>query len=213
TVPVGERPLASLVAERCLALSGEISVIVARNAQGECETFPVAENIHHDNILRFSIVPARQPLALQQQASQWALQIAQHLKLVGLLAVEFFICEQGRLYVNELAPRPHNSGHYSQDACNISQFSQHIRAICNLPLLPVQLLTPVVMVNILGAQQTRALALMQTPDLCARAQHITPCYHWYGKESARERRKMGHINLLVKECGQGLAWVEHHKLF
>ena len=121
-----------------------------RSVSGETKVFPVAENIHVNNILHESIVPARITEELSQKAIAYAKVLADELKLVGTLAVEMFATANGEIYINELAPRPHNSGHYTQDACETSQFGQHIRAICNLPLGETNLLKPVVMVNILG---------------------------------------------------------------
>ncbi len=128
----------------------EVSVIVIRSVSGETKVFPVAENIHVNNILHESIVPARITEELSQKAIAYAKVLADELELVGTLAVEMFATADGEIYINELAPRPHNSGHYTQDACETSQFGQHIRAICNLPLGETNLLKPVVMVNILG---------------------------------------------------------------
>lgn len=139
-----------LVLEQFIRFDKELSVIAARNPRGEIRTFPAAENVHVDNILHLSIVPARIPEDIQQEAERLAAQIAESLEAVGLLAVEMFLTESGELFVNELAPRPHNSGHYTLEACTTSQFEQHIRAVCNLPLGEVRLLSPVVMVNVLG---------------------------------------------------------------
>ncbi|WP_418303226.1 5-(carboxyamino)imidazole ribonucleotide synthase [Paenibacillus yonginensis] len=141
---------AELVLEQFIKFEKELSVIAARSPRGEIKAFPVAENIHVDNILHISIVPARVSKEIQVQAEELASRIAESLGAVGLLAVEMFLTGDGRLYVNELAPRPHNSGHYTMEACTTSQFEQHVRAVCNLPLGEAKLLTPVVMVNVLG---------------------------------------------------------------
>ena len=121
-----------LVLEQFISFEKEISVIAARSPQGEIRTFPAAENIHIDNILHLSIVPARVDEQVQREAERLAAQIAEGLGVVGLIAVELFLTEDGELFVNELAPRPHNSGHYTMEACRTSQFEQHVRAICNL---------------------------------------------------------------------------------
>ncbi|GMA56315.1 N5-carboxyaminoimidazole ribonucleotide synthase [Alicyclobacillus sacchari] len=131
-----------LIAEQYIPFVGECSVVVARNPRGETAAFPVAENVHVNHILHMSIVPARFPAAVLEQARSIACDVARKLEVVGLIAVEFFVADEGQLYINELAPRPHNSGHYTMDACATSQFEQHVRAICNLPLGDVSLLTP-----------------------------------------------------------------------
>jgi 5-(carboxyamino)imidazole ribonucleotide synthase len=144
------RACTELVLERFIRFERELSVIAARSPGGEVRTFPAAENVHVDNILHLSIVPARVPQDVLARAERLARNIASSLGVVGLLAVEMFVTADGELYVNELAPRPHNSGHYTIEACATSQFEQHVRAICNLPLGPTTLRTPAVMVNVLG---------------------------------------------------------------
>ena len=139
-----------LVLEQFIRFHKEISVIAARSSQGEIKTFPAAENIHVKNILHLSIVPARVDGAVLEEAERLAGRIAEGLGVVGLIAVEMFVTEDGGLYVNELAPRPHNSGHYTMEACRTSQFEQHVRAVCGLPLGGTELMSPVVMVNVLG---------------------------------------------------------------
>ena len=119
--------------EKFIPFEKEISVIVCRNAKGETTIFPVGENIHQDNILHETIVPARISESATENAIEIAKKLAQNFQLVGILAVEMFLTNEG-IYVNELAPRPHNSGHYSIEACETSQFEQHIRAVCNWPL-------------------------------------------------------------------------------
>ncbi|WP_242223934.1 5-(carboxyamino)imidazole ribonucleotide synthase [Bacillus cereus group sp. BfR-BA-01380] len=179
---------AECILEKWVLFEKEISVIVTRSVNGETKVFPVAENIHVNNILHESIVPARIPFALSEKGIQYAERLADELKLVGTLAVEMFATANGDIYINELAPRPHNSGHYTIDACEISQFGQHIRAICNLPLGETILLKPVVMVNILGEHIEGVLKQVN---------RLTGCYlHLYGKEEAKPQRKMGHVNIL-----------------
>lgn len=166
----------------------EISVIVARNARGESKTFPVAENIHRENILHLSIAPARVSQDCVRRAEQIALQLADNIQVIGLLAIEMFVLADESIYVNELAPRPHNSGHYTQQGCYTNQFEQHIRAVCNLPLGDAQLLTPTVMVNILGDHLAQVIERMPTLDSRMKI-------HLYGKEEAKTKRKMGHLNV------------------
>ncbi len=201
-----------LVLEKFIDFERELSVIVARNPQGEAKAFPVAENIHVDNILHLSIVPARVPDEVKKEAEQLALRIASSLNAVGLLAVEMFLGRDGRLYVNELAPRPHNSGHYTMEACATSQFEQHIRAICGLPLGPVELRTPVVMANILGEHVAPLLEWMAS-GTDAGLRGVTPKIHLYGKKEAKPKRKMGHINLLTEHIDAALSWVEQSNIW
>ncbi|EJR01621.1 5-(carboxyamino)imidazole ribonucleotide synthase [Bacillus cereus] len=179
---------AECILEKWVPFEKEISVIVTRSVSGETKVFPVAENIHVNNILHESIVPARITEELSQKAITYAKVLADELKLVGTLAVEMFATADGEIYINELAPRPHNSGHYTLDACETSQFGQHIRAICNLPLGETNLLKPVVMINILGEHIEGVLGQVN---------RLTGCYlHLYGKEEAKAQRKMGHVNIL-----------------
>lgn len=184
------------VLEKWIAFSKEISVIVTRSVTGETTTFPVAENIHINNILHQSIVPARISDATAEQAKQIALQLADAFQLVGTLAVEMFLTEEGKIYVNELAPRPHNSGHYTLDACETSQFEQHVRAVCGWPLGQTELHTPVVMVNILGQHVDKILESIE---------HFKTCkLHLYGKAEAKHNRKMGHLNVLAPHVDEAL---------
>lgn len=191
-----------LILEKFIDFVQEVSVIVARNVAGEASTFPMAENVHVENILHLSIVPARTSSSLQAKAEELALHIAESLQLVGLLAVEMFVTASGEIYVNELAPRPHNSGHYTQDACATSQFEQHIRAICNLPLGNTKLLTPVVMVNILGEHLEKVLHQIEyfPPEVKL---------HLYGKIEAKSKRKMGHLNVQGDSVDQCLTLIQN----
>ncbi|WP_127588454.1 5-(carboxyamino)imidazole ribonucleotide synthase [Paenibacillus koleovorans] len=196
-----------LVLEQFVNFEKEISVIVARSPRGETRAFPPAENIHVHNILHLSIVPVRKTSAeVLKQAEEMAVRIADSLGVIGLLAVEMFLTADGELFVNELAPRPHNSGHYTMEACTTSQFEQHVRAICNLPLGPVDLLTPVVMVNLLGEHIQPLLEWL--PEQAGLPEGVTAKLHLYGKHEAKARRKMGHINLLTADVEQALSWVE-----
>lgn len=202
-----------LVLEQFIHFDKELSVIAARSPRGEVKAFPVSENVHVDNILHLSIVPARIPQEVQAEAERLAIRIAESLQVVGLIAVEMFMAEDGGLFVNELAPRPHNSGHYTMEACRTSQFEQHVRAICNLPLGDTELLTPVVMVNVLGEHAEPLLARMGGDDEAAKKLGVTPKVHLYGKHEAKSKRKMGHINLLTKDVQAALAWVEQTNIW
>ena len=170
----------------------EVSVIVARSTTGETAAFPVAENVHVNNILHLSIVPARISQEIEAKAINHAKKIAEELNAVGLLGIEMFVVGD-EIYINELAPRPHNSGHYTIDACITSQFEQHIRAVCGLPLGDSTLHTPCVMVNILGNHMNK--------EILHNLQSYVPLLkngkiHLYGKDEAKDARKMGHVNML-----------------
>lgn len=195
-----------LVLEQFIRFEREISAIAARSPRGEVKVFPIAENIHVDNILHLSIVPARTTEAVRKRAEELAVKIAESLDVIGLIAVEMFLTRDGELYVNELAPRPHNSGHYTMEACKTSQFEQHVRAVCNLPLGSTELLTPVVMVNVLGEHVEPLLGWLaaqkeESPDVSVKV-------HLYGKSEAKHKRKMGHVNLLADDTAKALAWVD-----
>ncbi|HWO55051.1 5-(carboxyamino)imidazole ribonucleotide synthase [Paenibacillus sp. FSL M7-1455] len=197
-----------LVLEKFIPFRAEVSVIAARSPKGEIKSFPVSENIHVNGILHLSIVPARVEESIQREARKLAERLAESLNVAGLLAVEMFVTEDGGLYVNEVAPRPHNSGHYTMEACATSQFEQHIRAICNLPLGDTTLLSPVVMVNVLGQHLDEAVKRAGVPDPSLNEFGIVPKLHLYGKTESKTGRKMGHINLLCKDVQHALDWVE-----
>jgi 5-(carboxyamino)imidazole ribonucleotide synthase len=187
---------AECILEAWVPFEKEISVIVVRSVSGETKVFPVAENIHVENILHETIVPARISKEVEQKALECAEHLANELGLVGTLAVEMFVTAGGGLYVNELAPRPHNSGHYTIDACETSQFEQHVRAICNWPLGETTLLKPVVMVNILGEHIEGILSQI--------GQLSDSKLHLYGKKEAKHKRKMGHLNILANDIDTAL---------
>jgi len=193
------------VLEKWVEFEREISVIITRNPHGEVAVFPVAENLHRNNILHQTIVPARISKEVEERAVQEAQKLANAFHLVGTLAVEMFVTTDEKIYINELAPRPHNSGHYTIEACETSQFEQHIRAIANWPLGRTDLFKPVVMVNILGEHQ--ASLLNKIPELSDWKIHL------YGKKEAKLHRKMGHITLLretvelgIKESEESGIW-------
>jgi 5-(carboxyamino)imidazole ribonucleotide synthase len=202
-----------LVLEKFIVFDKEISVIAARSPSGEVRTFPPAENIHVHNILHLSIVPARIDESVRLEAEKLAVSIAETLGVVGLIAVELFLTADGELFVNELAPRPHNSGHYTMEACRTSQFEQHIRAICNLPLGDPALLTPVVMANILGEHMEPLLAWMLEHDVVAEKLGVEPKVHLYGKAEAKHKRKMGHLNVLAPNVEAALEWISESTIW
>lgn len=190
------------VLEGFLNLQCEVSVVLARNDAGECALFPVAENRHVNGILDVSIVPARVSESLAEQARTMARAVANQLGYVGIMAVEFFVTDS-QLMVNEIAPRPHNSGHYTLDACVTDQFEQQVRALVGLPLGDSRLLSPVAMVNILGDRWHNGGphwdTLLAYPNIKL---------HLYGKEAARPGRKMGHFNVLDADPSAALALAE-----
>ncbi|OAS13392.1 5-(carboxyamino)imidazole ribonucleotide synthase [Paenibacillus oryzisoli] len=203
------RAKTELVLEQFIHFDKELSVIAARSPRGEVKAFPAAENIHVHNILHESIVPARIPVPVQKAAEELAIRIAESLGVIGLIAVELFLTKDGQLYVNELAPRPHNSGHYTMEACRTSQFEQHVRAICNLPLGSTELLTPVVMVNLLGEHIAPLHDRLADPGFLENETlGVSAKLHLYGKKEAKEKRKMGHINLLTDDVEKALTWIE-----
>jgi 5-(carboxyamino)imidazole ribonucleotide synthase len=165
----------------------ELSVLVARGAGGEVKTFPVARNVHTNHILDVSVVPFGND-AVECAARELASSVAEKLDLVGLLAVEMFLTRDGRLLINELAPRPHNSGHWSFDAAITSQFEQQLRAVCGLPLGATDVLRPAAMANLLGD-----LWAGGEPDWAAAAAFSEVKIHLYGKAEPRAGRKMGHL--------------------
>ena len=171
----------------------EISIIVVRSLNGELNTFPPTHNIHKNHILHKSSVPIECPSKLLSIAKNRAIAIAEKLDCVGLLAVEFFVkTSERKVYVNELAPRPHNSGHWTIDASQTSQFEQHIRAICGLPLGSTELTQSAVMINLLGELWKGN----QAPNWQAILQHPRAILHLYNKKEARAGRKMGHFTVL-----------------
>ena len=184
-----------MVLEKYISFTDEISVIVARKETGEMAVFPVAENIHRQNILHMTVVPARIPVMVQDKAIEMAMDIANTFQITGLLAVEFFVTGQ-EVLINELAPRPHNSGHYTWDACYVSQFEQLIRAVCNLPLGSTELLTSVVMVNILGDELAKMMATIHDFEDNIKI-------HLYGKSGdIAAKRKMGHLIIKTDQPDQ-----------
>ena len=187
------------VLEAVLPLELEVSVVLARSAAGEVRAFPLAENRHRHGTLDVSLAPARVAAALAEQALGAAGRLARELGYVGVLAVEFFV-SGGRLYANEMAPRPHNSGHYTIDACSADQFEQQVRALAGLPLAAPRLLTSACMVNLLGELWEKG-----EPDWLALLGSPHTALHLYGKRTARAGRKMGHFTVLDAERDAALA--------
>jgi 5-(carboxyamino)imidazole ribonucleotide synthase len=198
----------SAVLEQRLPLEHEVSVIVVRSADGQIVHFPLQQNLHRDGILAVTQVPAPDvSAALQQQAIDAAQRVAESLGYVGVLCVEFFVLQDGRLVANEMAPRPHNSGHYSIDACDLSQFDLQVRAMTGAPLLAPRLHSAAVMLNLLGdlwfaGAVTGASAAAREPDwaqvLALPGVHL----HLYGKTAPRPARKMGHLTVTAASAGE-----------
>lgn len=189
------------IAEAFVPFTKEISVIVQRNGNGETYCLPVGENIHKHHILHETIVPARVTETILTQATKAAEQIADHLQLIGTLAVEMFVLEDESIVINELAPRPHNSGHYSIEGSSISQFHQHVRAICGWPLRQPMLHQQSIMVNVLGEHVVPlSNAISKYPDWSI---------HLYGKDEAKTKRKMGHVTILTDDITKTLNEIEH----
>ncbi|OIU70209.1 5-(carboxyamino)imidazole ribonucleotide synthase [Rossellomorea aquimaris] len=187
------------VLEKWIPFDRELSVIVTRNPDGQQTHFPVVENIHVDNILHETVAPARVSEGISRKAVEMAERISETLDLVGTLAIEMFLTEDGSIYINELAPRPHNSGHYSIEACDSSQFAQHIKAVCNWPLEKPSLLKSAVMVNLLGEHIEPVMkAIPNQPSWFV---------HLYGKDVPKPKRKMGHVTILTDDIEQTLKSV------
>ena len=191
-----------VVIEECVSLEAELSVLVARGHHNDTETYDPIENIHRNHILDVSVVPARIPQDIQNKAKQTAVEIAEAMDYIGMMAVEFFLSVDGRLLINELAPRPHNSGHHSINACQTSQFEQQARAISGLPLGSTDLICPTVMINLLGDHW---LDPKTPPDWNAILSIKGANLHLYGKREARPGRKMGHINIMGADLSEALV--------
>ncbi|MFO1316010.1 MAG: 5-(carboxyamino)imidazole ribonucleotide synthase [Burkholderiales bacterium] len=195
------------VLERMIDLACEVSVIVARNERGATLTWPVAENRHRDGILDVSIVPARVAPDLAARARAVATGVADALDYRGVLCVEMFVARDGALLVNEIAPRPHNSGHYTIDACVTSQFEQQARVLADLPLGETRQHTPAVMVNLLGDLwfEDAAAATPREPAWQEVLRHPEAKLHLYGKSQPKRARKMGHVTCLGATLADALA--------
>lgn len=175
------------VIEGIVDFTYEASIIVARDTFGTVHAFPITMNEHHNHILSKSIAPADIPKSLAEEATAMAEKIASAVNLVGVLALELFVTKDGELIANEIAPRTHNSGHWTMDGCNVSQFDQHVRAVCGLPILKPMQHSAVTMINLIG-DDVKDLPKYYAMDEAR--------IHLYGKEEAREGRKMGHVNLV-----------------
>jgi 5-(carboxyamino)imidazole ribonucleotide synthase len=193
---------APLIFEAFVPFELEVSIICARGTDGTIVAFPVTENQHDHGVLATTIVPARVSAALAERARDTAERIGAALEIVGAFCIEYFV-KDGDVYVNEIAPRVHNSGHYSLDATQISQYEAHVRAICDLPLVQPKLFEPAVMVNVLGTGTgdylTGVADLLRDPDLKL---------HVYGKRNAALRRKMAHFTVLAPTLAEAFVKAE-----
>jgi 5-(carboxyamino)imidazole ribonucleotide synthase len=192
---------AELILEAWIDFALEASIICARSEAGEILSFPVVENTHRNGILDFSIAPGRVSPRVAEEARRVGEALSAGLEVVGLLAVELFVTRDDHVLVNEIAPRPHNSGHYTWDACSVSQFEQQLRAVCGLPLADPVLLSPAAMANLLGdhvgtgRERAGFAAALGIPMLAV---------HLYGKAEARPGRKVGHLTALADDPGTAL---------
>ena len=190
-----------LIVEQFVSFKAEVSTICARTADGMTATFDPSENIHRNHILDTSIVPARIDESVAGKARIVATNIAEKLDVIGLIAVEMFVTQENDILVNELAPRPHNSGHYTMDGCDTSQFEQLVRVLAGMPITLPKLHSPTVMVNLLGEiwEDTGG-----NPDWQRALEMPGVSLHLYGKSAARIGRKMGHINVVAETVEEAL---------
>ena len=196
-------PRTELMAEKFVSFSKEVSIMVARNPSGHITSFPVAENIHKNSILDTSIVPARISHRVELKAKRMAEMTMHVLQGAGIFGIEMFVTTKGDVLVNEVAPRPHNSGHYSNEACSISQFEQHLRAILDLPLSKPELLCPAVMVNILGNERSSGSYVIEGLTKLFSVPGVK--LYVYGKKTSKPGRKLGHITAIGDSVKEALA--------
>jgi 5-(carboxyamino)imidazole ribonucleotide synthase len=192
--------------EKFIPFEKEISVMVARNTTGQIASFPVAENIHSKSILDTTIVPARISREIEIKAKKTAEKTMQVIKGAGIFGIEMFVTEDENVVVNEIAPRPHNSGHYSIEACSISQFEQHLRAILDMPLLKPELLSAAVMVNILGCENYNGPYAIRGLKKLFSIPGVK--LHVYGKQISKPGRKLGHITVTAENVEKAIARAE-----
>lgn len=189
-----ERPGSRWIIEQFLDFERELSLLVVRGDRGDVRVYPLVENRHEDGILRQTTVPADVSPDVAAEATALAERLVSSLEGLGLFCLELFLMKDGALFINEVAPRPHNSGHYTLDACTVSQFEQQVRAVCGLPLGEVRLLSPAAMINLIGDEIERVRA---EPDLSELLAVPGAVLHLYGKRTVRARRKMGHLTFVA----------------
>ncbi|HLS24042.1 MAG TPA: 5-(carboxyamino)imidazole ribonucleotide synthase [Pseudogracilibacillus sp.] len=192
----------TFIMEEWISFDKEISVVFTRAQDGTITYFPLAENEHRDHILYTTLAPAGVSQQVKQEALTAAKTLAEKINIVGTFAIEMFVKDDG-IFINEMAPRPHNSGHFTIEACNVSQFSQHIRAICGLPLPNIEQQKEALMINVLGEDMNRALtAFSELPEASI---------HLYGKAEAKEKRKMGHVTLVAENLRELLTLIQRYE--
>jgi len=192
----------SCMIEKFIHFTKEVSVMVARNTRGDTVSFPVAQNIHSNNILDTSIAPAKISTRVETQAKMIAEKVVNSLKGVGVFGIEMFL-KGNKLMINEIAPRPHNSGHFSIEACSVSQFEQHIRAILGLPLAKPRLMSPVVMMNILGIPNYTGTYCLKGIEKAFTIPGLK--VHFYGKKKTKPQRKLGHFTITAENVEEALS--------
>ena len=204
-------PEGECIAENLVPFAKELAVIVARNVSGEASTYPVVEMEFHPeaNQVEYVLCPARISEEIAQKARAIAVQVAQAFQVVGLLAVELFLTAEGEVLVNEVAPRPHNSGHYSIEAAYTNQFEQHLRAILDLPLGNTNSKVAGVMVNLVGAEGYQGDVIYENIEQILAMEGVTP--HIYGKRQTRPFRKMGHVTIVNKDIEKARVIAEKVK--
>ncbi len=180
-----------MMLEKFVPFAREISIMVARNPSGQVESFPVAENMHDDGILAMTIAPAQIALKVETKARKLAEKTMKVLHGAGIFGIEMFVTKKGEVMINEVAPRVHNSGHYTNEACTVSQFEQHLRAVLDLPLAKPELLSPACMVNILGPEGFEGPYAVQGIKSAMKVPGVS--LYIYGKDSSKPRRKLGHM--------------------
>lgn len=200
-----------LMVEEYVDFQKEVSVLVCQSTNGDIEIFPIAENVHKDSILDETTVPAVITEETKIQAMEIAKKAVKVFNAYGMLCIELFVCKDGRVLVNELAPRPHNSGHYTIEGCITSQYENHIRAILGLPLGSSKLINPTVMKNIIGEASSKA----NVKGLFDAYQYSNVKVHLYGKETVSKGRKMGHITVVDNSIEEALmkARSAHQKIY
>ncbi|AIF83904.1 5-(carboxyamino)imidazole ribonucleotide synthase [Candidatus Nitrososphaera evergladensis SR1] len=192
-----------IMLEKFVLFTKEVSIMVARNPSGQIESFPVVENIHKNSILDTTIAPAQISRKVEQKAIKLAKRTMEVLHGAGIFGIEMFVTKRGDVLINEIAPRVHNSGHYTNEACSVSQFEQHLRAVLDLPLAKPELLSPAVMINILGPEDFDGVYAVAGLDAMMKVPGAE--LYVYGKKVSKPRRKLGHITATGRTVKEALA--------
>lgn len=192
-----------MMLEKFVPFAKEVSIMVARNPSGQIESFPVVENIHKNSILDTTMAPAAISAKVEKRAKEIARKTMQVLHGAGIFGIEMFVTKKGDVLINEIAPRVHNSGHYTNEACSVSQFEQHLRAVLDLPLAKPELLSPAVMINILGPEDFEGVYSVTGIDKMMKVPGAQ--LYVYGKKVSKPRRKLGHITATGRTAREALA--------